>query len=430
MTSETDRSHFADRERAGEMPLESLRVIEVDFRKDSRWETFISSHPEALIYHHPSWLAALESEYGSKCVALACESAEGEFKGILPLLRTRGLPFSISRHQVGPRLSSLPRTPLAGPLADSNEIAALLVRAAVDRVRSEPGLQLELKTTVPGLERMVDGLHCVNWRDTFVRGLPANENAECASEGGRRPRQCSDCDQCREFSFGNSRDNHQIKWAIKKAVRLGLAMRTAADEDDLREWYRQYLQVMRRNVIPPRPYRFFRQLWKEMRPSGKMILVLAQRLEPGSEDHATEPATVPTEMQVRSREAQVVSGSILMQFGSTVFWAFTGIGEGNLSFHANDLTLWHCMHESCKQGYRWFDLGEVAEEHPQLSQFKAKWGTIRKPMYRYYYPFVSRPRDEETPADTHHLNKVGCRVWRRLPLSVTRLLGDWIFSYL
>ncbi len=111
-----------------------LRVREVDFRQDPRWLEFISVHPDALIYHHPIWLSALESEYGRKCVTLACEDAEGRFQGILPLLQTRGVPIRISRHQIGRRLSSLPRTPLAGPLATSNVVAAALVRAAVDYV--------------------------------------------------------------------------------------------------------------------------------------------------------------------------------------------------------------------------------------------------------------------------------------------------------
>ncbi|MDR3574684.1 MAG: hypothetical protein P4L50_12535, partial [Anaerolineaceae bacterium] len=163
----------------------TLRVREVDFREDPRWLQFISQHPDALIYHHPTWLSALEGEYRGKCIALACEDADGRFQGILPLLHTRGLPIRISRHQIGRRLSSLPRTPLAGPLATSNLAMASLVRAAVDYVRNEPDVRLELKTTVPGLDQLVDGLQCIRWRDTYVRGLPDNQNrkAECKDVG-------------------------------------------------------------------------------------------------------------------------------------------------------------------------------------------------------------------------------------------------------
>src|SRR5208282_1376754 len=94
-----------------------LRVFQLDFRCDSRWEDFVSSHPDGLIYHHPDWLIALEEEYEQKCISLACEDKHGELRAVLPLFYTTGLPFGFGRNATGARLSSLPRTPVAGPLA-------------------------------------------------------------------------------------------------------------------------------------------------------------------------------------------------------------------------------------------------------------------------------------------------------------------------
>lgn len=410
----------------------TLRVREVDFREDPRWLQFISQHPDALIYHHPTWLSALESEYRGKCIALACEDADGEIQGILPLLYTRGLPIRISRHQVGRRLSSLPRTPLAGPLATSNLAAASLVKAAIDYVRNEPGLRLELKTTIPDLDKLVDGLQCIRWRDTYVRGLPDNRNRDvaCKHAGTHETRTCAPCDTCRLFSFGNSRDNHQVKWAVNKAVKHGLSMRIAETEDELRAWYRMYLDVMRRNVVPPRPYRLFQRLWREMRSQGHMILVLAERNEerPGVSPVLSEPGAQET--LANPEYGSIVGGSILLSFGDTVFWSFTGTEKGRSGHHSNDLTLWHCMRESCKQGYDWFDLGEVAENHPELSQFKAKWGTIQRPMYRYYYPACPQREEKEDSAGAKRVSQFARFVWQKLPLNVVAVLGNWIFSYL
>src|SRR5271167_4654152 len=94
-----------------------LRVFHLDFRSDSRWGDFISSHPDALIYHHSDWLVALEEEYGQSCIALACENQNGELRAVLPLYCTTGFPFALGRNATGARLSSLPRTPMAGPLS-------------------------------------------------------------------------------------------------------------------------------------------------------------------------------------------------------------------------------------------------------------------------------------------------------------------------
>src|SRR5689334_11292936 len=56
----------------------AFRVFQMDIRSDSRWERFVSAHPNALIYHHPGWLLALESEYRQRCVTLACEDEIGQ----------------------------------------------------------------------------------------------------------------------------------------------------------------------------------------------------------------------------------------------------------------------------------------------------------------------------------------------------------------
>jgi hypothetical protein len=107
-----------------------LQVFEMDFKSDVRWEAFIDSHPDALIYHHPDWLTALEREYGQKCISLACAGENGEVRGILPLFTTKGLPLKLVRNATGKRLSSLPRTPVAGPLAVADAAVQELTRHA------------------------------------------------------------------------------------------------------------------------------------------------------------------------------------------------------------------------------------------------------------------------------------------------------------
>src|SRR3989441_10315734 len=120
-----------------------LRVVLVDLRTDKRWEALLASHPDAVIYQHPGWIRALEKEYGRECIALACEDAGGQLRGILPLMVTRGLPWDLGDHSTRRRLSSLPRTPVAGPLAADPEATGALICAAMERVRMDASLQLE-----------------------------------------------------------------------------------------------------------------------------------------------------------------------------------------------------------------------------------------------------------------------------------------------
>ncbi len=410
----------------------SLRTARVDFRTDIRWTEFLSLHPDATIYHHPGYLSALESEYGRQCIALACEGPDGNFQAILPLLSTRGLPWRFSRHNVGARLSSLPRTPVAGPLASNGEALKAILEAAVDLVRTGHHGQLEIKTMIQDLDRLVPALRGTAWRDTYVRGLPDNssleaEHAEACAETVTR-NGC--CDTCPELSFGNSRNNHKIKWATKRAESLGVETRIADSETDLRKWYPLYLQVMRKSAVPPRPFRFFKKLKSELCSINGFTLCMAEM--PAKDSNSLPPASQSAESGPGSSKtaSRAVSGSILLQYGQKVFWAFTGSNERGLQSHANDLGLLRCLQLSCKQRYRSFDLGEVAESHPTLSQFKAKWGTVRMPMYRYYFPPPSLREGQGTEGDPALLDQIACSIWKRLPLPVIATLGDWLNSFL
>jgi len=388
--------------------VSQLRTIEVDFKQDPRWNQFVSQHTGALIYHHSSWLTALESEYRQRCRALACEDASGRLRAILPLIHTRGLPFKLGRSASGARLSSLPRTPVAGPLALDDEAMAAVLRQAVEFVRSEPGLQLEIKTRRQDLSDLVPELSCVPWRLTLVQELPspaAGVPWEEFSETVRLRRECGPCEECPTLRFGNAKRRHRVNWAVNKAIKLGLRVREAESEAEVAAWYRLYLDAMRHHAFPPRPYRFFANLWSTLRPLGHMKLLL-------------------TELDMPSK--RIVAGSILLRFGQTVFYAFTGCAHEDFRLHPHDIIQLELIRDSCKNGYRWYDFGEVTQANDSLAQFKAKWGTEAKQMYRYYYP-APIAMEQSRPS---HLVAWARRGWRLLPLKLTATLGDQIHRYM
>ncbi len=384
----------------------TLRTLSLDYRNDSRWDAFVSAHPDGLIYHHSSWLIALEEEYGQKCISLACADSDGNLLAILPLFPTRGLPFAIGRYSTHRRLSSLPRTPVAGVLSLEPEAASELLRSAMSLAREEH-VQLEIKTPIGGLDSLIDGLNCVPWRFTYVEELPSSAEGTAwqeFSENLRLPRECGSCKVCRRLRFGNAKQQHRVNWAVNKATKLGLQVREAETEQELNEWYGLYLHTMRDKAVPPRSYRFFKSLWSTLRPKGQMRLLLAERK--------------------RENETYLVAGSIFLKFGQTVFYAFTGCARRNLYLHPHDIIQLEAIRDACKGGYRWYDFGEVTEDNESLAQFKGKWGTHPKPLFRYYYPSEEsslRPSSELTNSR---------KLWRSLPEKATAVLGDLIYRYM
>lgn len=367
---------------------EKRRVIQMDM-KDPRWDSFVLAAQGATVFHHSGWLAALEDEYGQRPLKLACVEPSGTVAGILPLMVTRGLPLGIGGPSAGPRLSSLPRTPVAGPLGTSEVVLRDLVEAAREHA-SPAGLRLQLKQATTTLDDLMPGLQGTPWRLTYVKQLPADP----------------DC-----LRFGKSRNHARIAWAVRKAQREGLRVRDATTEADLRDWYRLYLDVNRWRGIPARPYRLFQAAWQHLKPGGFLRLLLVHREQSGRE--------------------VLLAGSMLLMLGDTTFYMFNGRLKEALPLRPNDLLQWRAMRDAAVAGYRWYDFGEVKGDDEGLAGFKAKWSTETRMLMRYHSPPLRRDALEYSkPGGPPSIRRVALGAWHRLPLSVTAFAGEQLYRFL
>jgi CelD/BcsL family acetyltransferase involved in cellulose biosynthesis len=357
--------------------VDALRIYKLNPHTDRRWQDFVRNHPNGSIYHHPAWIKALEDEYEQEPAHLACETDAGELVGILPLLYTRGMPLQLGGPLAGPRLSSLPRTPVAGPLITNPNAAVFLLRHAVKLARQDPRLRLEIKTNSSEFEGAIDGLVRSPWRSVYVLELDR---------------------QSRTFEVP------QVHRNIVKAYRNGLRVRLADSEADLRAWYRIYLATMRRSFVPPRPYRFFASLFRNLCPRGMMELRLG---ELGSGAGRT-----------------LVAGAIFLRYGRTVSYAFGAMNRRYSSLCANDVIHSQAINGGCAEGYHRFDFGEVPEGHTELARYKRKWGALPFPSIRYYSPALAETAQSLDNAP----QKFKRWVWGRLPLQVTAWIGDRLYS--
>jgi hypothetical protein len=364
----------------------SKRVIQVA-EGDPRWDDFVLTAPGGTVFHHSGWLAALERESGRRALRLACEEPGGDLSGVLPLMEARGLPLGLGGAAAGPRLSSLPRTPVAGPVGTSEALGALVAEALATAAAA--GLRLQLKPAAGALS-LLPGLHGSPWRRSYVKPLPADPEL---------------------LRFGNSRNHGRIAWAVRKAQREGLRVRDAASEADLREWYRLYLDVNRWRGLPARPYRLFLSAWERLRPGGFLRLLLAHREQSGRD--------------------RILAGSLLLRLGDTTFYAFNGRVRETLSLRPNDLLQWHAMRDAAAAGYRWYDFGEAGAGNEGLARFKAKWDTQTRMLVRYHAPALPGGRDEYGPAGNREwLRRIAVGAWHRVPLPVTAVAGDQVYRFL
>lgn len=360
--------------------MSELRIRDVDPSADPRWDAYVAGHGQGVVFQHSAWLRALQREYPRPAVNLVLEDEAGAVRGILPLVVTRGLPFGRGGELAGRRLSSLPRTPVAGPLADEASGLTLLVRGAEERLPH--GAHLQLKPSEPQLGHIVPPLTDLPWRSTYVVDLP---------------------DRPEQLRFGRRRNHVRIRSSVTTATADGVTVRRVEDPTDLRAWYWLYLETMRHHLVPARPLRLFTALWDELRPRGMMRLVVAER------------------------RGELLAGSVLLMLGPTVFYAFSGSSRSSLPLRPNDVLQWHAIHDACAEGYRRYDLGEVAEGNAGLAHFKHKWGAEPRRLHRYTYP---APAAAPSSADATATGRWAGRAWRRLPLATTAAAGRIAYRYL
>ena len=346
-------------------------VIKIDPQTDLRWEAFMSNLSTDWIYYSPAWLQVLEEVYGYKPMHLACEDASGQVVGILPLFYSRGW-----------RSGRVLRSVFAGPLASDVHASAMLVQAAVECARAEPGTQLHLKITSNALDAQVENLVGVPSYQTYHLALP--ERAEL-------------------FQLDVT-----IKRAIKKATRMGVEVREAQTERELRAWYEMYLHTMHKLVVLPNPYRFFQLAWQHLHAKGMLRLLLAEQVETG--------------------QRRLLAGNLLLQHGQTISFDSSGWREEDQSLRPNDLLHWRAIQHACARGLRWYDFGDVSFRNSGLARYKSKWGAEAKTAYDYSYPAHHHEMNGAKGHSRNATRQLMLATWQRLPARAVGLLSDWYYA--
>ena len=370
----------------------SLRVIELDPQTDPQWQALMTHLPTSVIYQHPAWLAVLQEAYGYKPIHLACEDTTGQLRGILPLMYRRGLCS-------GRICASVFDSLVAGPLADDDQATVALFQAAIERTRAELGVEFQLKVRSTSLDSLVDNVIGVPMFETYELALPERPDL--------------------------LRLDSRMRWAVNKATRLGMRTRQAETEGELRAWYGLYLQTMRRLVAVPKPYRFFELAWQRLRPQGLLQLLLAEQVEAG--------------------KSRLVAGFLYLQWGQTISHMFAGWRREDHALRPNDLLHWQAIRDACREGFGYYDFGNVTVGNQSLAQFKSKWGAQTKMIYRYSYPVASRgwtsiPSAQPTRGPDAQPNRIPTQsksavrqlvypLWQHLPIKAIELLGDWCHAF-
>ena len=188
---------------------------------------------------------------------------------------------------------------------------------------------------------------------------------------------------------------------IKQAADEGsLEYDVVTTVDGLREYYDLHLDSMRGHGTPPHSFGFFRTLWDRLTADG-----------PGD-----------LHVGLIRRNGAPINGIMDLSLGSTVYqWGVVTDYE-HRELNGGSLLLWKSLERAAEAGYDSYEMGRT-REGSGVYMFKKSFGGT-KTWYDDYHYFPSGEGDLPHPDDeTYEPVK---RVWRKLPIPLTRLIGPFV----
>lgn len=291
--------------------------------------------------------------------------SDSDLVGVLPLFRMRSRLF-------GDKLVSVPFTSRGSAvLGDDRPDAAK--RALLDRTRE---LADELGVDFVSL-RANDLGDCPRFtrRNRFLAFHVDVDRDPDAVWDGLKP--------SRQRAVRQARENDAVEFDVGDSV------------DDLREYYDLYLESMRGHGSPPHSFEFFETLWDRLYEDGHLRLGLVRE------------------------EGSLINGVIDLAAGTTVVQKGVVSDYERRDLNGGSLVSWRSLKWASDQGYETYDFGRT-REGSGVYMFKKSFGGEKVWLDDYHYfpdGEVDLPDSEDEKFD---LPK---RIWRRLPIAVTRTVG-------
>ncbi|RIK68981.1 MAG: FemAB family PEP-CTERM system-associated protein [Planctomycetota bacterium] len=285
-----------------------------------------------------------------------------EVTGLLPL-------FVVDSVLAGRMIVSLPYATYGGAIADDENVAAVLIHEACSIARRLDACSLELRSLrASELSLPVRRSHA-----TFCRALPVRADEVL----GMLPR--------------------KARAAARKARETG---RLSVDfgEHLVEDVWRLYARSMRRLASPNYPRRFFDAVVSGA-PGGTISLLVRDARRP-------------------------VAGLLSFLHRRTVMPYFVGFDERVEIYGLSQFLYSESMRWGVENGFDMYDFGRSRIDNVGAFAFKKLCGF--EPQVLEYQDYVLPGRAAPDLAPTSARWHAARRVWRLLPLGVTRPLGAWL----
>lgn len=131
------------------------------------------------------------------------------------------------------------------------------------------------------------------------------------------------------------------------------------------------------------------------------------------------------EIAVGYLAGEPVTAALLVGSGETLHDPFAGTLKSANSLCVNNVLYWSLIERGCERGFRRFDLGR-SRIGQGTCRFKESWGA--KPVPLFYTYFLASGSPAPRPVSSQF--QLATRVWRHLPLVLSRLTGPILIRHI
>ena len=348
-----------------ESPARDVETAYVDPLSGDDWDELLERYSGASFFHTSAWAKVLVSTYGHKPYYLRFFSG-ADILGLLPMMEVR---TTLS----GRRGICLPFTDFCGPLM-SVDLGNCVISKLLELSRSRCWKHFELRGPLGS------AFGAVNAAPYYGHSLDVRGTED------------------RIFArFGSA-----VRRAIRKAQALGVAVGVTQSRDAVFDFYSLHVRTRRRHGLPPPPFSFFENIYREVVKKGSGFIVLAKIA------------------------GRAVAAAMFFTFRKQAVYKYGASDERFQESRGNNLVMWEGIKHLARNGCESLHLGRTSLQNNGLRRFKLAWGAEEEIIKYFRFDTSSGAwiAGHDRAAGFHNV------IFRRLPLSLNRMIGSLIYRHL
>ncbi|MBN1980999.1 MAG: GNAT family N-acetyltransferase [Chitinivibrionales bacterium] len=309
----------------------------IDPSTDSRWDSFILSHPQGCLYHHSLWKEVIQASFGYRPLYLICENHNNS-------ITAAGAFFLVKSAITGSRIVSLPFSDHCDILADTPDDLSALLSAAREKASQLKASFIELKIKNDRL------LHENSYDSScFFSNYLLSLEKPLDEIYGQFHRSC-------------------IRQCIQKALKSDITVLSTNTEKDLILFYTMHTITRKRQGLPPLPFVFFKNM-RQFLSRDNLFHVLTAF-------HHEKP----------------IAGLLLAHYKNGMYALYNASLKEYRHLHPNHLLFWKAIEYSKEHNFSFFDFGRTSDHHNSLIEFKKRCGCIPCTIRHFYFGKVIKKK--------------------------------------